>query len=67
MILLDSADASQELQVSHVNVVSLASGTIVQMDVCVSQKIKAHRTVMKLDKLAKIRAACSVLSRVDGK
>jgi hypothetical protein len=48
MILLDNVDASQELQVAHVNVVSLASGTIVHMDVSVSQKINMVRIVMKL-------------------
>lgn len=56
MILLDSVVASQELQVSDVNVVSLASGTIVRMDACVSQKTKVLRNVMKLNNLAKIHA-----------
>lgn len=43
MILLDSADVSQELQVSDVNVVSLASGTIVHMDACLVDVTKSIR------------------------
>jgi hypothetical protein len=46
MIQLDSADAGQELQVVHVNVVRPASGTILHMDACVSRTIKMLGTVM---------------------
>jgi hypothetical protein len=51
MIQQGSADADQESQVACVNVVRLASGTIVHMDVFVSPKTKVQRTVRKLDKL----------------
>lgn len=50
-IQLDSVDAGQELQVAHVNVVSLASGIIVQVDACVSSALRSKR---KLDKFLKI-------------
>jgi hypothetical protein len=51
MIQLDSADAGQELQVAHVNVVRLVSGTIVHMDVCVSPTLVTKR---KLDEFLKM-------------
>jgi hypothetical protein len=51
MIQLDSADAGQELRVAHVNVVRLASGTIVHMDVCVSPTLVMKR---KLDEFLKM-------------
>jgi hypothetical protein len=51
MIQLDSVDAGQELQVAHVNVVRLASGTIVQVVACVSSTLGTKR---KLDKFLKI-------------
>jgi len=45
MIRLDSAVASQVLQVACVNAVRLASGTIAEMDACVSPTVKILKSI----------------------
>ena len=50
MIRLDSAVASQVLQVACVNAVRLASGTIAEMDACVSPTIEILKSVQVIYK-----------------
>ena len=45
MIRPDSAVANQVLQVACVNAVSLASGTIAEMDACVSPTVEILKSI----------------------
>jgi hypothetical protein len=55
MIRQDSAVASQALQVARVNVVRLASGTIVEMDACVSPTV----TILKFVQIIHKNSICA--------
>lgn len=59
MIQLDSAVASQVLQVAHVNVVRLASGTIVKVDACVSPIAKILKFVQAVYKFLPHSNCCN--------
>lgn len=50
MIRMDSAVASQVLQVECVNAVRLASGTIAEMDACVSPTVKILKSIQVMYK-----------------
>ena len=50
MIRLDSAVASRVLQVACVNAVRLASGTMAEMDACVSPRVKILKSIQVMYK-----------------